>query len=137
MTRANHLRPGYKFNGPMDAQIRQKAAIVKALCTLSLVSLLWAGCATRSYPGPVHGLTFDGTVQSIDLQRHLLLMVPLKPSKPAVFAYEESTKFWKNGTPIHADEVETGRSVRVHYHMMSGQPVANHVYIEVPYAPQH
>ena len=121
----------------MDAQIRQKSATLKAFCALGLASLLWAGCATRSYPGPVHGLTFDGTAQSIDLQRHHLLMIPLKPSQPVVFTYEDTTKFWKNGTPIHAAEVEAGRSVRVHYHMMSGQPVADHVYIEVLYAPQH
>lgn len=121
----------------MIAQITQKAATGKALCALGLASLLWAGCATRSYLGPVHGLSFDGTVESIDLQTHRLVMVPLKPSQPVVVTYQDTTKFWKNGTPIHADEVEIGRSVRVHYHVTSGQPVAHHVYIEVPYAPQH
>ena len=103
-----------------------------------LASLLLAGCATRSYPGPIHGLTFDGTVQSIDLQNRLLMLFPLKPSQPVVFAWDASTKFWKNGVPNHpADEVESGRSVRVHYHTASGQLVAHHVYIQVPYAPTH
>jgi hypothetical protein len=63
--------------------------------------------------------------------------VPLKPTQPLVFAWDDTTKFWKNGVPIHADEVEQGTSVRVHYHSASGQLVAHHVYVQVPYAPQH
>ena len=120
----------------MNSATRTKTALTfEVFASFLLVSLLWAGCATRSYPGPVHGLIFDGTVQSIDVQSHRLIMVPLKPSQPVEFGYEDTTKFWKNGIPIHADEVEPGRSVRVHYHMMSGQPVAHHVYVQVPYAP--
>jgi hypothetical protein len=105
--------------------------------SLLLVGLFWTGCATRSYPGPVHGLTFNGTVQSIDLQNHRLTLLPLKPSAPVVFGFESATKFWRNGIPIHADEVEPGRSVQVHYHTASGEPMAHHVYIQLPYAPQH
>ena len=116
---------------------RKVLFVFQVLASLVLVSLLWAGCATRSYPGPVHGLTFIGTVHSVDLQNHYLIMVPLKPSQPVVFGYDETTKFWKNGIPIHPDEVEPGRSVRMHYHTVSAQPVAHHVYVEVPYAPQH
>ena len=102
------------------------------LCLLP-VAILIAGCASRNYPGPVHGPTFDGTVQSVDLPNHRLTIAPLKPGQPVTFAYEGSTKFWKNGVPIHPDEVESGKSVRVHYHTAS----AHHVYVQVPYAPQH
>ncbi len=120
----------------MDLVARWKTALTfQVLASLLAAGLLWAGCATRGYPGPVHGLTFDGTVQSIDLEGHRLIMVPLRPSQPVVFSYEGTTKFWKNGIPIHPDEVAPGQSVRVHYHLMSGQPVAHHVYIQVPYAP--
>jgi alpha-mannosidase len=122
----------------MDPATRRKTPLTfGVLAGLVLASLLWAGCAARSYPGPVHGLTFDGTVQSIDLQNHRLILAPLKPSQPIVFAYENTTKFWKNGIPIHPDEVEPGRAVRVHYHTVAGQPVAHHVYVQAPYAPQH
>ena len=118
---------------------RNTLAVRGALAGLTVVlaSFLLAGCATRSYPGPIHGLTFDGTVQSIDLHNRWLMLLPLKPSQPVVFAWDASTKFWKNGVPIHPDEVESGRSVRVHYHTASGQLVAHHVYLQVPYAPMH
>lgn len=75
----------------MIAQITQKAATGKALCALGLASVLWAGCAARSYPGPVHGLTFDGTVQSIDLTNLSLMLAPLKPVEPVVFAWNRTT----------------------------------------------
>jgi hypothetical protein len=119
---------------PSRSTLRRQAWV---LAGLVLASLLWAGCAAQSYPGAVHGLTFDGTVQSIDLQNHRLTLLPLKPSAPVVFGFESATKFWRNGIPIHADEVEPGRSVRVHYHTASGEPVAHHVYIQLSYAPQH
>jgi hypothetical protein len=120
----------------MDPATRRKTALsFEVLASFLLVSLIWAGCAAQSYPGPVHGLTVDGSVQSIDLQSHRLILVPLKPSQPVVFGYEDTTKFWRNGIPIRPDEVEPGRSVRVHYHTVSGQQVAHHVYVQVPYAP--
>ena len=105
---------------------------------LLLVGLLWTGCAaSRSYPGPVHGLTFDGTVQSIDRQNHRLTLAPLKPSELAVFVWETITKFWQNEIPIRPESVEPGRTVRVHYHETAGQLVAHHVYVQAPYAPVH
>jgi len=103
----------------------------------ALTSLLFAGCASRDYPGPVHGLTFNGTVQSVDLSNHRLTIAPLKPGHAVTFAFDASTKFWKNDVPIHADEVETGKSVRVHYHTAAGEAVAHHVYVQALYAPQH
>lgn len=122
----------------MDRATKRKTALAfEVLASLGLASLLWAGCATQSYPGPVHGLTFDGTLQSIDLKGHRLILVPLKPSQPVVFSYEEPTKFWKNEIPIRANEVESGRSVRIHYHAVLGQPVAHHVYLQVPNAAEH
>ena len=104
---------------------------------LLLFTALRAGCATsRSYPGAIHGLSFDGTIQSIDLQGRQLTVAPLKPSAPVVlvFAWESTTKFWKNDLPIRADALETGRNVRIHYHEESGRLVAHHVYVRAPYA---
>lgn len=99
-----------------------------------LITGLLVGCNTR-YPGPVHGLSFDGTIQSIDLQNRHLTVAPLRPSAPSVvFGWESTTKFWKNGVPIHADAVQAGRNVRIHYHRESGRPVAHHVYMNAPYA---
>jgi len=123
----------------MQAKGKRKAMLAAgSLVCLLLATLVWGGCATqRTYPGPVHGLTFDGTIESMDLQNHRLVLVSLKPSEPIIFAWETTTKFWKNGVPIHPDEVEPGKSVRVHYHTVSGQVVAHHVYVRVPYAPQH
>ena len=122
----------------MDRAAKRKTALTfEVVGALALASLLWVGCAKQSYPGPVHGMIFDGPVQSIDLQGRRLILVPLKPSHPVVFSYEETTKFWKNGIPIHANEVESGKSVRIHYHAVSGQPIAHHVYIQVPNAPEH
>lgn len=111
------------------------AHMLDLLALFGLVSMLLAGCATRNYPGPVHGLTFDGTLQSIDPQQHQLVLAPLKPGPPVTFAYETTTKFWRNGIPIHADELEPGRSARVHYHWNAEQRVAHHLYLQVPYAP--
>jgi hypothetical protein len=119
-----------------DGWTGRKTPIRTVLTGLVLAALLWAGCTARNYPGPVHGLTFDGTVQAIDIQSHRLILLPRKPSEPVSFAWDRTTKFWKNGVPIHPDEVERGASVRLHYHMVSGGPVAHHVYIQVPYAPE-
>ena len=103
-----------------------------------------AGCTTQhSYPGPTHGLTFNGTVQSLDLKNQSLTLLPLKPGEPVVFAWNRNTKFWKNGIPIRPEEVEPGRSVRLHFHPATGteihfaasECVAHRVYVEAPYAP--
>ncbi len=105
---------------------------------LLLVSVLMVGCAaSRDYPGPVHGLTFNGTVHSIDLQNKHLTLTPLKPSPPVAFTWEKTTKFYQNGVPVRPESVELGKSVRVHYHESSGKLVAHHVYLQVPYAPSH
>ena len=104
------------------------------VCVLLFMALL-VGCTTsRNYPGAIHGLSFDGTIQSIDLQGRQLTVAPLKPSAPVVFVWESTTKFWKNDLPIRADAVETGGSVRIHYHEESGRLVAHHVYVQAPYA---
>ena len=114
-----------------------KTTVFAVAAISALAGLLFAGCASRNYPGPVHGPAFDGTVQSIDLPNHLLTLAPLKPGPPAIFAYYSSTKFWQNGVPIRPADVVLGKSIRVHYHTASGQPVAHHVYVQEPYAPQH
>ncbi len=82
--------------------MRQRCPSVNcALVSLSLFAFLLVGCATRrDYPDPVHGLTFNGTIQSIDLKEHRLAVAPLKPGEPVVFLWEDSTRFWKNGDPI-------------------------------------
>ena len=117
---------------------KQTRTLLLALVAMSaLAGLSFVGCASRNYPGPVHGLTFNGTVQSVDLPNHRLTIAPLKPGHAVTFAFDAGTKFWKNGVPIHADEVETGKSVRVHYHTAAGEAVAHHVYAQAPYAPQH
>jgi hypothetical protein len=126
---------------------KQKTPFAVAGFALLLVgSLFWSGCAGQhSYPGPIHGLSFDGTVQSINLTNQSLTVLPLKPGGPVVFAWNRNTKFWKNGIPMRPSEVEPGVSVRIHFHMVLGneihfaasQYVAHHVYIQVPYAPLH
>src|SRR5438093_7648644 len=95
---------------PLDVRI------LFTFACLPLVAGLWAGCAAsrRSYPGPVHGLTFNGTVQSIDLQNHRLTVTPLKPGEPVVFLWDVSTKFWKSGIPIRIESLEPAWPVRVH-----------------------
>ena len=121
-----------------NARIRHSLPAISSLACVLLAGLLWSGCAaSRSYPGPVHGLTFNGTVQSIDLQNHRLSVTPLTPGEPTVFVLEASTKFWKNDVPIRPESVELGRTVRVHYHESAWQVVAHHVYVQVPYAPLH
>ena len=112
-------------------------AAARISCLL-LISLLWTGCATDDgYAHPIHGPTFNGTVQSIELQNHRLTLTPLKPAPPVVFVLEATTKFWKNGIPIKPEAVEAGQSVRIHYHESSDQFIAHHVYVEEPYAPEH
>lgn len=106
-------------------------------CLLPFAVLL-AGCATsRSYPGPVHGQTFNGTIQSIDLNEHLLTVAPLKVGEPTVFRWYDNTKFWKKGVPIKADVLEPTWPVRVHYHTASGQAAAHHVYVDLTYPIVH
>jgi len=111
-----------------------------------VTGLLWSGCAShRAYPGPIHGLSFNGTLQSIDLTNQSLTLLPMKPGESVVFAWDASTKFWKNGIPIRPEEVEPGISVKVHFHPASNtqagftgsQYIAHHVYATVPYAPLH
>lgn len=120
------------------ARFRRSLPVISSLACVLLAGLLWSGCAaSRSYRGTVHGLTFNGTVQSIDLQNHRLTLAPPKASEPVVFVWDATTKFWQNGIPIRPDGVELGRSVRIHYHESSGQFVAHHVYVQVSYAPLH
>ena len=105
---------------------------------LLLAGLLWAGCAaSRSYPGPVHGPTFNGTIQSIDLQNHRLTLTPLKPGDATVFVWEDSTKFLKNGVPLRPESLEPTWPVRVHYHTASGQLIAHHIYVQAAYPVIH
>lgn len=107
-------------------------------CLLFFTALLLMGCSTsRSYPGPVHGLTFNGAVQSIDPQNHRLTVAPLKPGEPVVFLWDESTKFWKTGTPISPESLERTWPVKIHYHESGGQLLAHHVYIQTPYPVVH
>lgn len=107
------------------------------LCLLLLVALL-SGCTTsRNYPGPVHGLTFNGSIQSIDLKEHRLTVAPLKPGEPIVFVWDDSTKFWKKGVPIKADVLEPTWPVRIHYHASSSQYTAHHVYVDLTYPMVH
>jgi hypothetical protein len=122
----------------MKAKKTLMYVISSAVC-LSLWTLLLVGCATeRQYPGPVHGLTFNGTVQSIDLQNHRLTISPLKPGEPIVaFLWESSTKFWKDGIPIRPESLEPTWPVRVHYHTSSGQEVVHHVYVQTAYPVVH
>ena len=128
----------------MNEATKQKGRLAGAVVML-LAGLLLVGCTARSYPGPVHGLTFDGTIKTVDLKNQSLTLSPLKPSELVVFAWNTNTKFWKNGIPIRPEEVEPGASVRVHFHLATAtdmhfatnQYVAHHVYVQVPYAPQH
>ncbi len=124
---------------------RNRFGLIIGITVLGFL-ILATGCASqRSYPGPIHGLSFNGTVQSIDLTNQSLTVLPLKPSEAVVFAWNRNTKFWKNGVPFRPEEVEPGTSVRIHFHMASGgeihfaasQYVAHHVYLQVPYAPLH
>lgn len=112
--------------------------VVLMISAIAVVALV-AGCAgSRSYPGPVHGLTFNGTVQSIDLQNHHLIVAPLKRGEPTVFVWEgTTTRFWKNGVPIRPESIEPTWPVRVHYHASSGQLIAHHVYVQLAYPVVH
>ena len=105
---------------------------------LSLFIALLMGCVTsRNYPGPVRRPTFNGTVQSIDIQNHRLAVAPLKPGEPVVFVWDDSTKFCKKGVPIKADVLEPTWPVRVHYHTAFGRATAHHVYVELTYPVVH
>ena len=107
------------------------------ICLLLLAALL-AGCvSSRNYPGPVHGLTFNGSIKSIDLKESRLTVVPLKAGEPVVFAWDTATKFWKKGDPIKADVLEISWPVRIHYHATSGQYTAHHVYVDLTYPIVH
>lgn len=111
---------------------------VPSMVYLMLFTVLFAGCATsREHPGPVHGQTFNGTVKSIDLKEHHLTVTPLKTGEPTVFVWGDSAKFWKKGVPIKPDVLEPTWPVRVHYHTVSGQPTAHHVYVELTYPIVH
>ena len=105
---------------------------------LSLFMALLMGCVTsRNYPGPLHGLTFNGTVQSIDHKDHRLTVAPLKPGEPVVFLWKDSTKFWKNGAPIRPESLEATWPVRIHFHATSGQLITHHVYVQAAYPVVH
>ena len=122
----------------MKKNIRRTLVATVTISCLLLISLLWTGCTTENGSSrPIHGPTFNGIVLSIDLQNHRLTVVPLKPAPPVVFVLEATTKFWKNGVPIRPDAVESGRSVRIHYHESSGQLIVHHVYVQDPYATEH
>lgn len=101
--------------------------------SLLLITLVFAGCATsKDYPGPVHGLTFNGVVQSIDVKKHRLTVAPLKEGDPVLFVWEDDTKFYWNEDIIRPERMEVGRHVRIHYHIADNYSVAHHVYILAP-----
>lgn len=103
------------------------------LACLAILTTVLIGCtASRSYSGAVHGLSLEGVVQFVDLPGQRLTLAPLGSSAPVGFVLADTTRFGKGGEPIHADGVEEGQSVRVHYHGASQRLVAHHVYVRVP-----
>ncbi len=124
---------------PMNAkQTLTRLAPGLSITCLLLSMVLFVACAgSRSYPGPVHRLTFNGTIKSIDSNEHRLTVAPLKPGELVVFLWNDSTKFWKQGVPIKSDSLEPTWPVRVHYHTSSGQSTAHHVYMELSYPVVH
>jgi hypothetical protein len=106
--------------------------------SLSLFVVMLLGCTTsRNYPGPVHGLTFNGYIKAVDLHQRRLTVQPLKSSDPVVFLWDEDTRFWKKGVPIKADVLEISWPVRIHYHTSSVEYRAHHVYVDLAYPAVH
>ena len=99
---------------------------------LLIVGGLLIGCAS-----PHRGEVFNGTIQTVDLSNHQFTVSPLTQSPPVVFHWNNATHFWRNGVPIQPDELQVLKSVRIHYRTVADQHVAFHVYLEVPYAPEH
>jgi hypothetical protein len=132
---ASKINPEGPTRQHRDSKIQSLAAV---FVSVALAGSLFVGCAARrDYPGPIHGLTLDGTVLSIDVQTRHLTVAPRKPAAPVVVEWEASTKMWKNGIPIQPTDVEQGQSTRIHYHIEDGHVVAHHVYINVLWAPQY
>ena len=131
------------YSQTTEMPMNRKRTLTRICASVTLVSLLlftvlWTGCTTaKDYPGPIHGLAFNGTIKSIDLTEHRLTVAPLKAGEPTVFRWNDSTKFWKKGVPIKAESLEPAWPVRVHYHTASGQATAHHVYVELSYPVVH
>ena len=140
--RRNFLKREQRKTVSMIRMMRSTVAFslvgTNGLVGLALLSLLLTSCAdSRPYPGPVHGLSFSGTILSVDLQDRRLTLAPLKAGEPVVFLWERSTKFWQGGVPIEPESLERTWLVRVHYHISSGQRVAHHIYVQTPYPMVH
>lgn len=93
---------------------------------LVLAAILALGYTRRNYHNPVHrGLIADGIIQFVDDERCVL--APINPGQPVLFFYNSMTKFRQSGLPAKPDNLEAGKSVRVHYHLENNRLVAEQI----------
>ena len=95
------------------------------------VLLLAGGCAaTHNASNPVHGPTFNGTVQGVDIATYRLTIAPLKESPPVIFLWNQDSKFWATGLRIEPRQLQTGDLVRIHFIPDSEPKTVQHLYLQ-------
>lgn len=96
---------------------------------LAALILLSQGCASGSWKNP-HGLAFNGTIQSVEIEAHRLTVAPLKAGEPLVFSWDEHSRFYANGIRVDPPFLQTRDAVRIHYHADAGQWTVQHLYLQ-------
>jgi hypothetical protein len=103
----------------------------RAFGALGLIAAMFLaqGCVSGAWKNP-HGPTFNGTIQSSDIEAHRLTVAPLKPGEAIVFTWDERSRFWANGLRVEPTFLQARDTVRIHYQTNSGHWTVQHLYLQ-------
>jgi len=94
-----------------------------------LAAMLLVGCASGPWKNP-HGPTFNGTIQSSDIEARRLTVAPLKAGDAVIFTWNADSRFWANGLRVDPSFLQARDGVRIHYRTNSGQWTIQHLYLQ-------
>jgi hypothetical protein len=102
-------------------------SVLPSLCCLLFIPALGFGQPTANSPDPRSGAEMTGTIKEYTAGNTLVLET-LAPNEPVQFKLGKDVTYADtDGKPIEAAGLTTNRRVRVHYHKLGGDNVADKV----------
>jgi hypothetical protein len=101
--------------------------LLRMLCCLLFIPVLGLGQPTANSPDPKSGAEMTGTIKEYTAGNTLVLQT-LAPNEPVQFRLGKNVTYADtDGKPIEAAGLTANRRVRVHYHKLGGDNVADKV----------